>query len=375
MAHLSRRSWLQKSLLASSAMLVGGPGTALLARPQRPSPKYFEPDYIRLNSNENPYGPSPRAREAMIQSLDRANRYPFDDIGTLKEALAQQLKVKPEEILLTAGSTEVLSLLGQHVGLLKGEMVLPWPSFPTALRFGEACGASMRKVDLDKKDRVDLDALLSAIGPNTTMVYLCNPNNPTSTEVDADDLRAFCRAVPSDVLIGVDEAYIEYSKKGLSSSLVPLIHELPNLIICRTFSKVYGLAGLRIGYAVSSQDNIAALRARHLGREMATGVLPVAAAQASLDNTEFLQKCIEKNEEARQMVYQAFDKWGVHYADSSTSFLYVRNDRFPKDVRAQLRKDNILITQWADMTRHIRISIGKPEEMELFLQAMEKYVS
>ena len=121
---------------------------------------------------------------------------------------------------MTCGSTEVLSLLGQHVGLLKGEVVTPWPTFPTLMMFAETAGGSAKHVDLTSEQLVDLDAVYASISPNTRMVFICNPNNPTSTEVSPEALRRFCRRVPSDVMICVDEAYIEYSKGGVDSSVV-----------------------------------------------------------------------------------------------------------------------------------------------------------
>ncbi len=208
--------------------------------------------------------------------------------------------------MATAGSTEILSLLGQHVGLIKGEILLPWPSFPTMANFGEICGASIRKVDIGKDDRIDLKKLLLSINDQTSLIFICNPNNPTSTEVDNDELKSFCRSVPQNVLICIDEAYIEYSVKGASGSLVFMIHELPNLVISRTFSKVYGLAGLRIGYAVSHESNITALRKRHTGWELSAGTAPLIGAMTTLEDPEFVQHCVQKNKEGRRIVYKVF---------------------------------------------------------------------
>jgi histidinol-phosphate aminotransferase len=309
-----------------------------------------------------------------MEAISRANRYPMEEVRQLKTALAKRLGVTNNQLLITAGSTEVLSLLGQKAGLEKGEILTPWPSFPTLLRFGEACGAVIKKVPLRVDDRLDLDQLFSNISDKTSLIYLCNPNNPTSTEVDAEALRSFCQAVPARITIAVDEAYIEYSQNGVQSSLVPLVNTLPNLVVCRTFSKVYGLAGLRIGFAVAQNDLLQSLRQRHLGWELAAGLAPLVAAQAALADEAFLQMAVAKNAEGRQIVGAAFSDWGVSYAPSATSFIYARDEAFVPEVVQRLRQDNILITKWGTMTDHIRISIGKPAEMNRFVETVQQYL-
>ncbi|MEQ8906333.1 histidinol-phosphate transaminase [Ekhidna sp.] len=371
---INRRDWIRQSLLASATMLVAGPHIAQGCASERPSKLQGKDDFILLNWNENPYGPSDTAIQAVNDAMKYANRYPDEQINELKEKLAAKNGLKPANFLLTAGSTEVLSLLGQHVGLQKGEILTPYPTFPTALRFGERAGASIKKVKLDANDRIDLDQTLEAITDKTKLVFICNPNNPTGTELPTDDLKAFCRKVPENVLICVDEAYVEYSNAGLKGSMISLVNELPNLVICRTFSKAYGLAGLRMGYAVSNVRNIQALRDRHLGAEISTGWPPLVAANASLDDPEFINKCVAKNAEGKQIVYDAYDKWGVKYNPSSTNFIYARLERFENDLVAKMRNKGILITKWPDMTDHIRVSISKPEHMRKFVEVVEEFL-
>ncbi|MEQ9405308.1 MAG: aminotransferase class I/II-fold pyridoxal phosphate-dependent enzyme [Cyclobacteriaceae bacterium] len=369
---INRREWLQQSLLASAALLVAGStgvfGCASGVRRQ------VEGEPLQLNWNENPYGPSEAAAKAVNEMMKYANRYPDEHVVKIKNKLAERYNLKPSNFLLTAGSTEVLSLLGQHVGLKNGEILTGYPTFPTMLMFGEQSGADVKKVDLDENDRFDLGALHNAITSKTTLVFICNPNNPTGTELPTEDLKSFCRSVPENVLICLDEAYIEYSKAGLNGSMIGLVDELPNLVICRTFSKAYGLAGLRMGYAVSNAANINALRNRHLGFEMATGWPPLVAAEASLDDPEFIKMCVAKNEEGRQIVYKAFDSWDVKYNRTSTNFIYTRHDRFDKQVVSKMKKRGILITKWPDMYNHIRISIGKPDEMRTFVEVAEDFL-
>jgi histidinol-phosphate aminotransferase len=369
---INRREWIQKSLLATGALLAAGvPTVHGFAAPTR---KRVAGEPIQLNWNENPYGPSESAVNAVNEAMQYANRYPDDMMLKVKAQLARKHSVSSSNILMTAGSTEILSLLGQHVGLQKGEILTPFPTFPTALRFGETCGATIKKVALDEEDRIDLDKVLDAISSQTKLIFICNPNNPTSTEVPTQDLRNFCKQVPENVLICVDEAYMEYSQVGEIGTMTPLTRELSNLVVCRTFSKAYGLAGLRMGYAVSHHSNINALRERHLGFEISSGWPPLVAASAALDDPEFLEMCVKKNKEGRDIVYKAFYKWGVKYNISSTNFIYARDNRFKKNVVDKLEERGILITKWPDMTEHIRISIGKPEEMKTFVGVMEEFL-
>lgn len=370
---INRREWIQQSLLASAAMLVAGStgayGCASGFRERR-----IEGEPLQLNWNENPYGPSESAIKAVNEAMKNANRYPDDYIVEVKEKLSKLYSIKPENLLITAGSTEILSLLGQHVGLQKGEILTAYPTFPTMIQFGERAGATIRKVDLDKNNRFELDRLRNAVSNQTSLIFVCNPNNPTGTELPTEDLKSFCRSVPENVLICVDEAYIEYSNAGLDGSMVSLVGEMPNLIICRTFSKTYGLAGLRIGYAISNAININALRNRHLGFELSAGWAPLVAAAATLDDQEFIQMCVSRNNEGKQIVYNAYEQWDVKYDRSSTNFIYTRHDRFDKNVIAKMRERGILITKWPDMHNHIRISIGKPEEMQTFVEVVEDFL-
>ncbi len=373
MTKISRRNWLQKSLLATPLVFTSL-DTALGAHYSN-NKSFIDDPLLRLHWNENPYGPSPVALEAATEALKVGNRYPDPIVDKLKQAIATKNNLETTQVLITAGSTEVLSLLGQHVGLQAGEILTPWPSFPTMMIFGENTGARIRKINLDAEDRIDLQEVTKAISAETKLIFICNPNNPTSTEVNRDDLIEFCRQIPQDKLICVDEAYIEYSRNGISGSMVELVRELPNLIICRTFSKAYGLAGLRIGYVMSSAENITALRLRHSGWELSAGVASVSAAFAALNDSSFLEMCVEKNKEGKRIVYDAFDKWGVQCNRSSTNFLYARSRHFHADVINKMRAEKILLTKWPDMKDHIRISIGKPEQMEQFVSKVEKYLA
>ena len=374
MGKQNRRQWLQKSLLASSTLLTGG----VVARPfhEFHSSDYLNRDYLPLHWNENPYGPSPMAINAVAEIAKKGNRYPDDAVQAFKEKLSAAYNLSTKNVMITAGSMELLALLGQHVGLQGGEIISPWASFPTLLSFGEQTGASVKRVPLREDDTLDLDGVLANINEKTSLVFICNPNNPTSTEVDQNELKAFCKKVPEHILVVVDEAYIEFSKLGAKGSMIPLVSELPNLVICRTFSKAYGLAGFRIGYGVSQEKNIKALSSRHLGFELSAGIAPLAAATAAIDDQSYMLNGVTKNEQGRQIIYAAFDKWGIEYNDSSTNFIYAKSDGFQSDLVAKLKEDKILITKWPGiMKNHIRISISELDHMDKFVKNAAKYLS
>ena len=244
---------MRKSLLASSAVMLASQTEVISRAVEKISADH---PLLRLNWNENPYGPSKKAIFAVTDALQEANRYPDSKVGELKSQIGKLNGLSENEVLVSAGSTEILSLLGQHVGLAQGEILTPWPTFPTITRFGEICGATINKIALDENQVIDFQAIQDAISDETKLIFICNPNNPTSTEVNRDDLVSFLRAVDPRILLCVDEAYIEYSKIGFEGSMAQLIPELPNLIVSRTFSKAHGLAGLRIGYALSQETNI-----------------------------------------------------------------------------------------------------------------------
>ena len=360
----NRREWLHKSLLGSSALLL--PYSSFDTHED----KKILDEILRLHWNENPYGPSPNVIEAVKSSVEKANLYWDEKNDELREKMAKIHGLKTDQYLVTSGSTEILTLLGQHVGLQRGEIVTGSDSFPTIEMFGERCGARISKVPMSNY-RLDLDRMKSAINTETKLVFICNPNNPTSTELDQSQLKSFCRSVPDNVLIAVDEAYIELSDGGAGSSLIPLINELPNLIICRTFSKVYGLAGFRLGYAISQSHNIAALRNRYPALGMAPGLLPLVAGITALGDQSFVNHVVSEVNKGKDVVYKAFNNWGVIHPRSSTNFIYAEDKGFVHDVRGKLRSHNILITKWPSMTDHIRISIGRPEWMEKLVQEME----
>lgn len=376
MVSSTRRQWLQQTFLASSGVLLGNLITPSPCEASFNSALPFNEETLQLQSNENPYGCTPKVYDAVTEAYQQFNRYPMARTATLRRDIAERFDLKANNILLTAGSTEALCLIGQHVALQKGEILTSESSFPTLPMFGEDCGATVRKIPINKNQRIDLDQLSRTISPKTKIIYICNPNNPTGTEVNPNDLKDFCRNVPKNVLVCVDEAYIEFSILGEEkSSVVPLVRSLPNLIVTRTFSKAYGLAGMRIGYAIAQKVLLDKLQRRVPGRGLHIGLATIVAADAALSDRPFMQDCLRKNEDARTYFCNKLDEWGISYAPSSTNFVLIKSNKLTYNVRKSLREEhNIQITQWRDMRQELRISIGKMEEMRHFVGVLETYL-
>lgn len=329
---------------------------------------------LRLNSNENAYGPGDAARQAIIESLGEANRYPWSKINQLREAIALREGLTAKHVLVTAGSTEVLGLAGLVYGLHQGELVACSPTFDFLLVYAERLGCTWARTPLDENFQYDLNALSKLTGKNTKLIFVCNPNNPTGIEIPFDDLESFVETQVKNYPVYIDEAYIELSPNGRKNSMASLVDQNPNLVIGRTFSKVHGLAGMRIGYALAHPDTIDKMEDYHTGRGMSVSVPGAAAAIASLNDPDFEAMSKAKIVEGRKVVCDAFDQWGVSYLPSATNFVFFKNDKFSMEPQKALEQENILIRTYPGVKGWTRVSIGRVEEMQHFVEAARKYV-
>lgn len=371
--NLSRRLWLQRSAMAAAVLPIS---KWYIPEPevQRSNSRGAEGP-VKLNSNENAYGPGDAARKAIIDSLDKANRYAWPAIDALREEIAKREGLTPEHVLVTAGSTELLGLTGLVYGLHQGDLVACHPTFDFLLTYAEKLGAKWARTPVDENFQQDLNALDKATSANTKLIFICNPNNPTGIELPNDLLRSFCETQAKKYPVYIDEAYIELSPNGRQSSMVDLVDQNPNVIVGRTFSKVHGLAGMRIGYALAHPDTIAKLADLHIGRSMSISVAACAAAIASLHDAAFEAMSREKIIEGRNMVTSAFDQWGVKYLPSATNFVFFQNDKFKQEPVMAMEKENILLRNYKSFPGWTRVSIGKVEEMHLFLDTLQWYLA
>lgn len=374
----NRREWLKATIAMAAGLPVSmSLAERLMATPMSEAEKKFfamrqqPPIKIRLGSNENPYGPSEKAKQAMSQFFSESNRYPFQAVTDFKEILAAKEGVTPEYIAVGAGSGDLLSATGAAFGIEGGRILSGFPTFPMLMGYAEVFKASWDKVNVDDKLNYDYQAVASAIKDDTRLVFICNPNNPTGTLVDPSVVKAFCEEVSKKVPVFADEAYLEFLEPSQQVSMVDLVKKGNNVIVSRTFSKIYGLAGLRVGYLVAKPDLIKKITRTHPG--IPNNQLAIAAATASLNDTAFMDMSRKKNAAARKHLTDYLDKKGYFYGKSHTNFVMFDPKGDGNQVLTKLADRGIGIRVWDYKgTQWPRVSIGTLEEMKAFTKALEQ---
>ena len=366
MNKLNRRDWLKVSGISAGLYPLNKP----LAGFVNPKSRAITKDgFTRLSTNENPYGPSESVKEAIKESFENICRYPTAWIKELEARIAKMNGVAAENVVVTGGSREGLKSCGLIYGSKGGEIVAPAPTYEALLTYSDHIGAYVNRVPLDKNYGVDLEEMERRITLKTSLVFVCNPNNPTGTLLSARKLEDFVRRVSDRTMVFVDEVYFDYIDEADYPSMIPLVLESKNVIIARTFSKVYGLAGIRIGYMVARADVAQRIRKAHMA---GTNIPALAAANAALDDQTFYKMSLAKNKECRQMFYDVFTKKGIQYITSHTNFVFFKTGDQVDLVQQKYRDQKVLIgrafpphTDWA------RISTGTVEEVSAFVKATE----
>lgn len=330
---------------------------------------------VELGSNENPYGASPRAKQAAAVALERLHVYPDPLGGDLKRALARQHGVGVENIVLGNGSHELLMQCAQVFAGPDDAVVASQFGFAVYALAAQATGATLIAATANPHDHAmprghDLDALLAAIDARTKLVYLANPNNPTGTWFGGEAFAAFLAVVPARVLVVVDEAYAEYVDAADYASALPLLAAHPNLIVTRTFSKAYGLAGARVGYALAHPDCIAVME--RVRESFNVNALALAAAEAALGDEGHLRAALEDNRVQRQALAAALHAWGLPVTPSQTNFLLVEFGPETARVEAELIRRGIVVRPVAGygLADCLRITVGTAEENARLLVAL-----
>jgi histidinol-phosphate aminotransferase len=325
-------------------------------------------DLIFLRSNENPYGPSPLARKAFADNVNISNRY-WDIETQLISDLAKRNNVKDENILLGAGSTEILDLVAKYVSLEKGNYVIAEPSYDYWTVTLDNLGLTKNKVPVTTDKKINLQAMMEAVNQDTKLVYICNPNNPTGTICERETLVEFVKKISQNTIVLIDEAYLEFTKQ---QSLSNLVDDHKNIIIVKTFSKIYGLAGARIGYAISNKtiiDNLANLQSN---TNNSVSVLSKLAAIASLKDDKFISNCYSLNENVRKYTISELKKLNCKCISSNTNFIYFSLAEYNKDYFGQLENNNIQGGRiYEEQGKWTRITVGKMEEMKKFIKAIQ----
>lgn len=324
---------------------------------------------IFLRSNENPYGPSPLARKVFIDNSNISNRYNWDVATQLISDLAKRNGVSDENILLGAGSTEILDLVAKFASLEKGNYVIADPSYDYWTATLDNLGLTKIKVPLTTEKKINLQAMLEAVNQDTRLVYICNPNNPTGTICEREALLEFIAKISQNTIVLIDEAYLEFTKQ---QSLSNILNDYKNIIIVKTFSKIYGLAGARIGYAIADKtiiDNLANLQSN---TNNSVSVLSKLAAIASLKDDTFVSNCYLLNENVRQYTISELKNLNCECISSNTNFIYFSLANYNKDYFKQLEDNNIEGGRiYEEQGKWTRITVGKMDEMKKFIKAIQ----
>jgi histidinol-phosphate aminotransferase len=324
---------------------------------------------VKLASNENPLGPSPKAVAAAREALEGVSRYPDGASFALRARLAERLGVAPEQLVFGCGADEILELLAKVLLGEGDEAVHAWPSFAMYPIVVKGMGARGVPVPLDADLAHDLPAMAAAVGPRTKLVLVCNPNNPTGTSVGAEAFDAFVRALPEDVVLAVDEAYCEFRRRPDWPDALGWVARRPGTIVLRTFSKLYGLAGLRVGYGVADPELTGFLqRARH---PFNVNRLAEAAALAALDDTEHVERTLRNNAAGVDYLTRELQALGIEVWPTDANFVLARPGA---GTYERLLREGVIVRplQGFGLTEHVRITVGLPEENERAVKALRR---
>lgn len=388
---MSRRRFTQ--LLGAGAALVAArpsPGFAVAA-PSRLS--FSAPGVVRLSSNENPYGPAPAALKAMSEAFELAWRYPDEHVDTLVDNLAKLNGVSRDQILLGNGSGEILKVCasaftgpmtddnrgielarptrGAALQFIpgRGKLVVADPTFEAILNHARVNRAEVIKVPLTPAFGHDLGKMMTAASEG--LIYVCNPNNPTASITPKNELRDFIARCSKQTMILVDEAYHHYADSPDYETVIPMVKDHPNLIVARTFSKIYGMAGLRCGYCVGQAATIQRLRPHQTWDS--ANILAVVAAIASLNDPDQVANGRRLNKQTKQFVISELNKLGYQQIPSQANFLMVDVKRPVLPLITGLRERGVQVGRlFPALPNHMRVTVGKPAEMEAFLAAFRE---
>jgi len=362
----TRRDWLRSSVGLGGLLLVP---SSLLSAQQKIEfqPRSLEP-IIRLSSNENPYGPSKKVQERIQKSFVHGCRYPYAYSDDLAERLAKKHGVAPESIIITGGSTEGLRITGLTFASNGGEIISGQPTFLAMMTYAEQWGATINWVPVGEDKGYDLDEIEKRISAKTKLIFLCNPNNPTGTLVPAKKLVDFCEVASKKAIVFSDEAYYDFIETPDYPSMIDAVKRGDNVIVSKTFSKVYGMAGLRIGYLIAKPEIATQIRKNVVAM---SNVLAIEAAKEALADKAFYEFSLQKNREAKARIYTLLDHLKLDYVESHTNFIFFHAK---KDIRelgpAMLAKGVRIGRPFPPFYDWCRISTGTLEEVDVFIKGM-----
>lgn len=383
---ITRRDWLKTSALITGGLALGTgaalPAQANVLRPlrMRKLRQYEEARLAtefpvlkaRLFANENPFGPSQKAQQAIRDSIAKAYQYPFQSLGILVDKITSHEGIKKEQLAVSDGSTTMLHAAAVLFSRNQGEIISGDPSYDDLPGTAEVLQAVWKKAPLTPEHKLNLDALEKLISPKTSLVYVCNPNNPTGTMLDTEKLKAFCERVSARVPVFVDEAYIDYTGDPDKHTMVGLVKAGHNVIVARTFSKLYGFAGLRVGYVIAQEDMIKKL-GEVVWPEAGLSATSIAAAIAAYQEKEFLNEALKKTLSSREYLYDVLKQEGYEYIPSQTNFVMFGLNMDAERFVEEMLKRGVGVRPWKFENRNwCRVSMGTMEEMEAFSKAFKE---
>jgi histidinol-phosphate aminotransferase len=366
---LSRRKFAQL-LGAGAAAAVVRPSFSFAKPTQSVTTPLAEGGIVRLSANENPYGPCPKAFQAITDSFPLACRYPDEHNNVLIDKLAKLNGVNHDQVLLGDGSGEILKLCAEtFTGPQNGKLVAADPTFEAILNNASSNGAEVVKVPLTSSFQHDLPKMIDSA--KAGLIYVCNPNNPTASITPKDELREFITKTPPQTMILVDEAYFHYADSPDYESVIALVKDHSNLIVSRTFSKIYGMAGLRCGYCVAQKDAIDRLRRNQMWDSV--NCMALAAAIASLDDLDHVPNGQRLNREAKTFVTSELDKMGYEQIPSQANFIMFDCKRPVMPLIQAMKEHKVHVGRlFPALPNHMRLTIGKKTEMERFVTAFKQ---
>lgn len=374
---MDRRGFLRTGFAAGAAGLVlpfldGRGNEAVRARA---SASAAEPTAaIRLNSNENALGIAPSARTAIIDAIGEGNRYPFGPSRAFVKQIADHHEVPEECVTLGCGSAEILQMSVQAFASGNALLITADPTFEAPANYAAPLGTKIVKVPLRKDFSHDIPKMreLSEKHTGPVLVYICNPNNPTGTITDCGEIEDWSRSAPERIRLLIDEAYFQFAKDRRYKSFVSLAADIRSLIVARTFSKVYAMAGLRHGYSITTPDTAARLALCSTG--MSVNQLALAAASASLKDTDFLAQSLAVTDNSRKILLDALKELKIEHLPSEANFLMFRLKGTIGEFNRRMAARNILVGRpFPPMENYCRITIGLESEMRTFASALKEF--
>jgi histidinol-phosphate aminotransferase len=326
---------------------------------------------IKLASNENPIGPSPKAVEAILKNVSKLNRYPDGSSYYLKEKISGAFNLPMERIITGNGSNELIELIIRTFLSTADEVIQPFPTFLVYEKVVNGAGGSLVTIPL-KNFKIDTGGISGAVNPDTKIIFINNPNNPTGSAILKGEMISFLKTIPPDIIVVLDEAYIEFASDENVANGRELLDEHPRLIVLRTFSKLYGLAGLRIGYGFSSDEIIDYMN--RIRQPFNSNMMAQAAAVAALDDSEFVESTLKLIREGLKYLFKNLEEMGLEYLPTQTNFFLIKVPSGGKNIYELMLREGVIVRAMDSygLKDYIRINVGLPEENERFIKSLKK---